>query len=220
MIERKILLRRNPFLIFILRFIPVIFIGSIFSFLLYLHNASAAKALCCLFFTIAIIIGIKSLKNNNKYLVFKDGELIIYQGKAVTTISKKDIQQIKEFPLFKIIIIELLNSNNVEVVNFHLVKNLGAKLYFLVKANLYTSFPDKAKNFEDEYVKMYSDSGDIPESVKNIDEIGKTQTIIFAIIAIVFGIIPIGFSYVSLLWLISALMTILSSGIFSSLNGV
>ena len=67
---------------------------------------------------------------------------------------------------------------------------------------------------------MYSDSGDIPESVKNIDEIGKTQTIIFAIIAIVFGIIPIGFSYVSLLWLISALMTILSSGIFSSLNGV
>lgn len=220
MIERKILLRRNPFLIFILRFIPVIFIGSIFSFLLYLHNASAAKALCCLSFTIAIIIGIKSLQNNNKYLVFKDGELIIYQGKAVTTISKKDIQQIKEFPLFKIIIIELLNSNNVEVVNFHLVKNLGAKLYFLVKANLYTSFPDKAKDFEDEYVKMYSDSGDIPESVKNIDEIGKTQTIIFTIIAIVFGIIPIGFSYVSLLWLISALMTILSSGIFSSLNGV
>lgn len=220
MTERKILLRRNPFLIFILRFIPVIFIGSIFSFLLYLHNASAAKALCCLSFTIAIIIGIKSLQNNNKYLVFKDGELIIYQGKAVTTISKKDIQQIKEFPLFKIIIIELLNSNNVEVVNFHLVKNLGAKLYFLVKANLYTSFPDKAKDFEDEYVNMYSDSGDIPESVKNIDEIGKTQTIIFTIIAIVFGIIPIGFSYVSLLWLISALMTILSSGIFSSLNGV
>ena len=220
MIERKILLRRNPFLIFILRFIPVIFIGSIFSFLLYLHNASAAKALCCLFFTIAIIIGIKSLQNNNKYLVFKDGELTIYQGKAVTTISKKDIKQIKEFPLFKIIIIELLNSNNVEVVNFHLVKTLGAKLYFLVKANLYTSFPDKAKDFEDEYVKMYSDSGDIPESVKNIDEIGKTQTIIFAIIAIVFGIIPIGFSYVSILWLISALMTILSSGIFSSLNGV
>lgn len=220
MIERKILLRRNPFLIFILRFIPVIFTGSIFSFLLYLHNASAAKALCCLFFTIAIIIGIKSLQNNNKYLVFKNGELTIYQGKTVTTISKKDIKKIKEFPLFKIIIIELLNSNNVEVVNFHLVKNLGAKLYFLVKANLYTSFPDKAKDFEDEYVKMYSDSGDIPESVKNIDEIGKTQTIIFAIIAIVFGIIPIGFSYVSLLWLISALMTILSSGIFSSLNGV
>lgn len=220
MIERKILLRRNPFLIFILRFIPVIFIGSIFSFLLYLHDASAAKALCCLFFTIAIIIGIKSLQNNNKYLVFKNGELTIYQGKAVTTISKKDIKKIKEFPLFKIIIIELLNSNNVEVVNFHLVKNLGAKLYFLVKANLYTSFPDKAKDFEDEYVKMYSDSGDIPESVKNIDEIGKTQTIIFTIIAIVFGIIPIGFSYVSLLWLISALMTILSSGIFSSLNGV
>ena len=106
------------------------------------------------------------------------------------------------------------------MVNFHLVKTLGAKLYFLVKANLYTSFPDKAKDFEDEYVKMYSDSGDIPESVKNIDEIGKTQTIIFTIIAIVFGIIPIGFSYVSLLWLISALMTILSSGIFSSLNGV
>ena len=135
-------------------------------------------------------------------------------------ISKKDIKKIKEFPLFKIIIIELLNSNNVEVVNFHLVKTLGAKLYFLVKANLYTLFPDKAKDFEDEYVKMYSDSGDIPESVKNIDEIGKTQTIIFAIIAIVLGIIPIGFSYVSLLWLISALMTILSSGIFSSLNGV
>ena len=220
MIERKILLRRNPFLIFILRFIPVIFIGSIFSFLLYLHDASAAKALCCLFFTIAIIIGIKSLQNNNKYLELNDGELTIYQGKTVTTISKKDIKKIKEFPLFKIIIIELLNSNNVEVVNFHLVKNLGAKLYFLVKANLYTSFPDKAKDFEDEYVKMYSDSGNIPESVKNIDEIGKTQTIIFAIIAIVFGIIPIGFSYVSLLWLISALMTILSSGIFSSLNGV
>lgn len=220
MTERKILLRRNPFLIFILRFIPVIFTGSIFSFLLYLHNASAAKALCCLFLAIAIIIGIKSLKNNNKYLVFKDGELTIYQGKTVTTVFQKDIKQIKEFPLFKIIIIELFNSDNVEVVNFHLVKSLGAKLYFLVKANLYKSFHDKGKVFEDEYVKMYSESDKIPESIKNIDEIGRTQTIIFATIAIVLGIIPIGFSYVSVLWLISALMTILSTGIFSSLNGM
>lgn len=109
----------------------------------------------------------KSLQNNNKYLVFKDGELTIYQGKQSQQFLKR-YQKIKEFPLFKIIIIELLNSNNVEVVNFHLVKNLGAKLYFLVKANLYTSFPDKAKDFEDEYVKMYSDSGDIPESVKTL----------------------------------------------------
>lgn len=216
--EQKILLRRNPFLIFILRFIPVIFTGSIFSFLLYLHNASAAKALCCLFFVIATVVGVKSLKNNNKYLVFQDNELTIYQGKSVTKIKTEDIKQIKEFPLFKIIIIELNNSNNVEIINFNIVKSLGEKLYFLTKANLRQSFPQKAKAIEDDYIKSYLDSGRIPEHIKNIDEIGRIHTIIYATIAIVLGIIPIGFSYVSIVWFCSIVSSILSSELFNSLN--
>lgn len=218
MSEQKILLRRNPFLIFILRFVPVIFTGSIFSFLLYLHNTSAAKALCCLFFIIATVVGVKSLKNNNKYIIFHDNELTIYQGKSVTKIKAEDIKQIKDFPLFKIIIIRLHNANNVEIINFNIVKSLGEKLYFLTKANLCKTFPQKAKELENNYIKTYLDSGKIPEYIKYIDEIGRIHTIIYATIAIILGIIPIGFSYVSIVWFCSIISSILSSEIFYSLN--
>lgn len=215
MLERKIELKRNPFLVFSLRFLPIIFWGGFLVIWSYdAFNIGVSKSISFFFLIVAICFGVNDLKNNNKVIKFSES------GVSILKYKKKELVVEKFYPVsefinincnerFKNVYLTVDTGKSLkryELLKYNSAHMLGADKYFMVKAELCRYFPAVAHECIDNEVKDYIENGHLSEFVKSKVEMGRCQAIVLFIAELVFSLIPLSLSLLSFAWVIAKLI--------------
>ena len=208
MLERTVELKRNPFLVFMLRFLPIIFWGGVIVLWAYnAFNSDVSKWLSFISFVVALIFALNDLKNNSKYLKFSESGISICHYKKGELIVQKffaasDILGVKCGESFKNIQIILKGNARYELLKYNSAHMLGADKFFIVKAELCRYFPRIAHEYLDDEVKSYIELGTLNEFIRHKAETGRYQAIILFIAEVIFAAIPFGLSIIATAWVV------------------
>lgn len=209
MLERNIELKRNPFLVFILRFLPIIFWGGVVSVWAYQSFSSDVSKLISFFsFIVALCFGLKDLTNNKRVIRFSNDKITVLRKlgksseKVIKTILLDEIDDVVCDERFKSIklISKKESQRGYELLEYNSAHMLGSKKFFMVKAELCRYLPSVAHEYINDEVKAYIESGSISEYVKNKTETGKYQASILFVVELIFAAIPLGLSVIALAW--------------------
>ncbi len=206
MLERIIELKRNPFFVFTLRFLPIIFLGGIVSLWAYdSFNSDVSKWLCFLSFLLALIFSLIDIKNNRKYIKFSESGISVccYKKDELVVekfLSASEMVTIKCCERFKNIYITLENKTRYELLKYNSAHMLGADKFFTVKAELCRYFPGLAHEYIDDEVKSYLETGSLSEFIKSKVEKGRSAAVVLFVTERVFAAIPLGLCAIAVAW--------------------
>ena len=224
MLERNIELKRNSFLVFTLRFLPIIFWGGLIVIWAYnSFSSDISKWLSFFSFVIALLFALNDLKNNGKCLKFSESGISFCRRKKNELVVEKflsvdDIMIIKCEERFKNIYITLKNTTRYELLKYNSAHMLGADKFFMVKAELCRYFPSLAHEYIDDEVKSYIEELKISEFVKNKTETGRYQAVILFVIELIFAAIPLGLSIIATAWVVVKIIYHLLLGVIFILD--
>ena len=208
MLERIIVLKRNSFFVFMLKFLPIIFLGGIVAIWAYVSfTPDISKSLCFAFFVIALGYGLMDLKNNRKCLSISENGIsigIMKKGKLVIEkfLPAEDIMFVKCDERLKNIYVTMKDVKRYELLKYNSAHMLGADKFFFAKAELCRFFPSIAHEYIDDEIRAYIDAGTISEFLKNKVEIARAQTAVLFVVELVFTAIPLGLSVISIAWVV------------------
>ena len=208
MLDRIIELRRNPFFVFALRFLPIVFWGGIIALWAYnSFNSDVSKWLCFLSFLLALIFSLIDIKNNRKYLKFSESGISVCCYKKNELVVEKflpvsEINAIKCSERFKNVYVTLENKTRHELLKYNSAHMLGADKFFIVKAELCRYFPSLAHEYIDDEVKSYIETGNLSEFVKSKVEKAKSGAIVLFVAELIFSAVPLGLCLISLAWVV------------------
>ena len=211
MLERTIALKRNPFFVFTLRFLPIIFWGGMFSiWTYYAFSSDISKWSCFFFFVIAICFGINDLRNNNKSIRFSETGISILRNKGKELIVEKFYPAVEFVKIdcnetFKNVYLTLNTEKSFkryELLKYNSAHMLGADKFFMVKAEMCRYFPSFAHECIDDEVKAYLETGNLSEFIKNKIEIARCQAAVLFVAELVFTAIPLGLCLLAFSWVI------------------
>ena len=208
MLERTIELKRNPFFVFTLRFLPIIFWGGVISLWAYdAFSSDVSKLLCSFSFLFALVFALVDLKNNRRYLKFSESGVSVCVYKKGEFVVEKflpanEMMLIKCNEHFKNIHITLSDTTRYELLKYNSAHMLGADKFFMVKAEMCRFFPSLAHEYIDDEVKSYLETGNLSEFVKSKVEMGKSTAVVLFVAELIFSAIPLGLSLIALAWVI------------------
>jgi hypothetical protein len=208
MLERIIELKRNSFFVFMLRFLPIIFWGGVVSVWAYnAFSSDISKCLSFISFVIALLFGLKDLKNNRKCLSISENGIsigILKKGKLVIEkfLPAEDIMFVKCDERLKNIYVTMKDVKRYELLKYNSAHMLGADKFFFVKAELCRFFPSFAHECIDDEVKGYIEAGTISEFLKNKVETARAQAAVLFVAELVFAAIPLGLSVIAVAWVV------------------
>lgn len=211
MLERRIELKRNPFFVFVLKFLPIVFWGGIVAIWAYsAFSSDISKWVCFFFFVLAICLGLNDLRNNNRIISFSESGISILKHKRNEYVVEK-FYSVSEFihvecsEPFKNVYLTTSTADNIkryELLKYNSAHMLGADKFFMVKAEMCRYFPSVAHECIDDEVKKYLESGILSEFVNNKTEMGRSQAAVLFVAELVFAAIPLGLSLLAFSWVI------------------
>ena len=211
MLERRIELKRNPFFVFVLRFLPIIFWGGMVAIWAYsAFSSDISKWVCFFFFVLAVCFGLNDLKNNNRIISFSESGVSILKRKGKEFVVEKfytasDFLNVECNECFKNVYLTVNVGDKIkryELLKYNSAHMLGADKFFMVKAEMCRYFPSVALECIDDEVKSYLESGILSEFVNNKTEMGRCQAAILFVAELVFAAIPLGLSLLAFSWVI------------------
>ena len=202
--NKIILLKRNSVMLFLWGFLPWCYISGFIFIFLYRHfEGNSCKLFCAIFFIIAIYMGLKQLKNNNKFINLTTDTIYIGEQRS-NKLTKFELDEIKNIAILKnktCIFLELKDRTKFELLNFKPRPCKGEEIFFTLRANLCKFYPEITKFIYSKEVKDYINNGTIPEKVLNKDSSAKTIYSVYILIGFVFSLFPIALGAISLVWL-------------------
>ena len=208
MLERIIVLKRNSFFVFMLKFLPIIFLGGVVAIWAYnAFSSDISKCLSFISFVIALLFGLKDLKNNRKCLSISENGIsigVLKNGKLLVEriLPAQDLITVLCDERFKKIYITMKDAKRYELLKYNSAHMLGADKFFFVKAELCRFFPSIAHEYIDDEIRAYIDAGTISEFLKNKVEIVRAQATVLFVAELVFAAIPLGLSVISVAWVV------------------
>ena len=206
MLERIIVLKRNSFFVFMLKFLPIIFLGGIVAIWAYnSFDSDISKCLCFAFFVVALGAGLVDLKNNRRSLSFSEDGIsvgVLKKGKLLVErfLPAQEIITVSCDERSKKIYITMKNAKRYELLKYNSAHMLGADKFFFVKAELCRFFPSIAHEYIEDEVRAYIDAGTISEFLKNKVEVARAQAVVLFVAELIFAAIPLGLSVISIAW--------------------
>lgn len=224
MLERDIELKRNRFFLFSFSFLTIILLGVIV-FIWAFKGFGVVGFRIAEILTLIFAVGI-SLKHSCKFdkvITFNEKYIVISRKIFKKVVEEKriladNIEKIIFEEKKNRISLYLYDEGLYSLVDFSYLKDIGIEKFFLIKAELFRYYPEKAKSLKDDFVEKYINENMIPEYIRDLNFSGRCKVIIILIAEVVFAALPLVSCLISFAWGFAYVASISLSVLISLLN--